>query len=96
MEDESNFSEINEMKSEINKCIVGFSLYVVDVSIHTSNTGTTSMWEFNNIEGRVGSVPVHVKTTIGFFGTISCTVTAKFRETACFLRKATHASKTKS
>jgi len=36
----------------------------------TGNTGTTSMWEFSSTDGRFGSEPSHVNTTIGFPGTI--------------------------
>ena len=42
----------------------------VNVIIHTSKTGTTSMWLFNKIDDFSGSVPSHVMTTIGLLAWI--------------------------
>lgn len=67
--------------------------YIWEVNvIHTSKTGTTSMWLFNKIDGFSGSVPSHVMITIGLLAWIWYILRGRLRDSACFRRNVTQSS----
>lgn len=56
----------------------------------TGYTGTTSICELSKIEGRLGFVPFHVRTTIGLALTTSYVSNSKPSDVACWHMNFTH------